>query len=161
MAPKYAIGCGAANPVAVSIAFDRGDPVIDTHDDAVADDAAVPYLHLFAQQAWHDDAHIVGNRRGLTALRDALTRALDGDLGVAEVFVEDGEGYFAVCRLREDMRDIALPYTDEVAAESAGSGRIGPWDIEPERLAAAMKAESERSEAANASSSISEPPEDR
>jgi hypothetical protein len=53
-------------------------------------------LHVYAAQQWHDEACIVGTRKGLEVLRDALNAALADADGVAagHVFANDGEGYF-------------------------------------------------------------------
>jgi len=54
-------------------------------------------LHIYGQEAWHDEAYLVGNRQALKALRDALTMLVDRDEVKAavdiEVFANDGEGY--------------------------------------------------------------------
>lgn len=74
------------------------------------------WLHLFAQPQWHFEASIVGTRKGIEALRDALNRALDDADGVAsaEVFANDGEGYGVnvyVVTFAE-MDRMQQPYTD-------------------------------------------------
>lgn len=53
----------------------------------------LPIVHLYAQSQWHMPAKIMGNRMGLTQLRDALDHAIK--LGVVEITVmaSDGEGY--------------------------------------------------------------------
>lgn len=40
-------------------------------------------LHVYAQPFWHADAIIAGDRVALTALRDTLTRMLDGTSSTA------------------------------------------------------------------------------
>lgn len=80
----------------------------------------VRFLHIYGQFMWHDDANIVGDREAITALRDALSAALDDRWGVSmarDVFVNDGEGYTVTVNVVDDepMQKMAGPYTDEMA----------------------------------------------
>lgn len=97
---------------------------------AIVHDA--PWLHLYTQERWHDDAAIVGTRAGLSALRDALDVALATGDGHAEceLFANDGEGYqlTVVAIDYERMETMALPYTDDVARETR-SAAIWPDDL--------------------------------
>lgn len=98
---------------------------------------SAPYLHIYGQRAWHDDAWIVGNRAALQDLRQALDAALsqfsatdDKHRHQADVFAVDGEGYrIKVCLLSGmDMEKMAAPYS----AEEARDGReevIYPDDL--------------------------------
>lgn len=52
-----------------------------------------PWLHVYGQFSWHSEAAIVGTKNGLTALRDAVSRAIETGQGQAEVIATDGEGY--------------------------------------------------------------------
>lgn len=89
-------------------------------------------LHLHAQGGHHEEAHIVGNRRGLRALRDAISRALGTGESECDQFTADGEGYSVFVRLDDaaphddDARQWALPYTQEYAAETREDA-IWPW----------------------------------
>jgi hypothetical protein len=83
-------------------------------------------LHIYAQQQWHDNAFIIGDREGLEILREAIDKALQTDGPInANVFANDGEGYTVVilcteshCEMVNAYWDkLAVPYTDEVAAE--------------------------------------------
>ena len=53
-------------------------------------------LHVYGQEAWHDDVAIVGNRAGLEALQAQLALVLAGpmlaDYGEG-YYVADGEGF--------------------------------------------------------------------
>jgi hypothetical protein len=73
-------------------------------------------LHVYAQPQQHEEAWIVGDLKALTALRDALSRVIDGkQASGAKSFCEDGEGYTAVVLCVEDPKiweKMALPYTD-------------------------------------------------
>lgn len=88
-------------------------------------DPALKLLHLYAQPAWRDDAHVVGNPEGLRALAAAVNEAIaQGKSTSEEVTVSDGEGY----RVRVFLDDTdwigpswtrhARPYTDEPARET-------------------------------------------
>ena len=83
-------------------------------------------LHIYAQPWEHSDAWIVGTRDGLTALRDALTRALASERAEPTAclqFVTDGEGY--ACFIvpndadwqSEKWMKLYRPYTDETAKD--------------------------------------------
>lgn len=83
-------------------------------------------LHLYAQPWEHSDAWIVGNREGLTALRDALNRALANEQTAPAAclqFVTDGEGYtcFVVPNdadwQSEQWMKLYRPYVDETAKD--------------------------------------------
>lgn len=56
-------------------------------------------LHLYAQEQEHDDAFVVGTRESLTALRNAIDQALEGEAAhrssdsLAEFTAADGECY--------------------------------------------------------------------
>jgi hypothetical protein len=89
-----------------------------------------PLLHLYAGPSFHMEGYVVGNREGLTKLRDAINAALereDCDFNAAVttdyhdscVFVSDGEGY-DIYVIRQDtdwQKDpwdhLAVPYTAE------------------------------------------------
>ena len=81
------------------------------------------FLHLYPQPFWHDEAYIVGNRKGLERLRDALNKALEdeGDVDVSvNVMANDGEGYSVhVVKVNdgEKINMLAVPYTDEISKE--------------------------------------------
>ena len=80
-------------------------------------------LHIIAQRAQHDDAHIVGTRDGLTRLRDAIEHALTHTNSTSkdEFFNNDGEGYFALirCISEDDVDTIPLGYTADYAKDDS------------------------------------------
>lgn len=82
-----------------------------------------PCVHILPQQCWHDPAFIVGNREGLTALRDAINDALIHESASTEVFADDGEGYRVAVVYRHDMSDVPFGYTDEIT----GRRRLPRW----------------------------------
>ena len=89
-------------------------------------------LHIYGQQAWHDNIAIIGTPKMLTGLRDLISSALidryflngeEKELGVAEsshkdlsLFTSDGEGYrLSVVALSENDKrwnKLAMPYHD-------------------------------------------------
>ncbi len=85
------------------------------------DDPAL--LHVYSPAAWHDDNVIVGNRDGLTRLKEAIEQALSGDRkhGVKEASTSDGEGFDMIVILNDDSwhddswKELKLPYTDPLS----------------------------------------------
>lgn len=89
-------------------------------------------LHIYGQQAWHDNIAIIGTPKMLTGLTDLISSALidryflngeEKELGVAEsthkdlsLFTSDGEGYrLSVVALPENDKrwdKLAMPYHD-------------------------------------------------
>ncbi len=95
-------------------------------------DEPTPMLHLYAQPFWHAEAYIVGDREGLTALRDAIDAALDTGRGTASPFASDGEGYEleVLAVSTEDAWRLGVPYTDEMALDKRkGNGVLWPYQI--------------------------------
>lgn len=88
-------------------------------------------LHVYAQGQWHGDAWLVGDREGLTALRDAVDRALTDGSAACEAFVDDGEGYAVlVVHLDHDgpWGRMRSPYIAEYCGRG---GPVEPLDILP------------------------------
>ena len=77
-----------------------------------------PTLHVLAQSLPHRPAVLIGNRAGLTALHNAILRAMSGGVAKAVVLANDGEGYGVVAVCREDMDGAPFGYTDEVFADT-------------------------------------------
>lgn len=79
----------------------------------------LPKVLIYPQPYWHQEAEVIGNRAGLEALRDAITRALGNGLDEAEVYCTDGEGYgITVLELCDELLDeMPLPYTDDDAKQ--------------------------------------------
>lgn len=77
-------------------------------------DPGAPWLHIYPQPRQHGQAFIRGNAEALTALRDALTAAIESGQGEAGVFAHDGEGYAVTCQ-RVNIGGLLgpLPYTEE------------------------------------------------
>lgn len=84
-------------------------------------------LHIYGQEAWHDDLNIYGNRKALEDLKCAIETLLKTkewnkempDNIFIESFVNDGEGFTCFIYLKEDkeMEDLPVPYTDEMAKD--------------------------------------------
>ena len=71
-------------------------------------------LHIYAQSMWHDEAFIVGGAKAITALRDALTHALEHGRSDVTLCASDGEGYSVIVVLanEDDIDELKMPYTD-------------------------------------------------
>ena len=89
-------------------------------------DHPISLLHLIAQATWHSPAFVVGNRLGLTALRDTIDKALQDGEAAIEVSADDGEGYgvHVRCVASDAMADIPLGYT---AGYAAGNREWPEW----------------------------------
>ena len=102
------------------------------------DMAEMALLHIYGQEAWHDDVYLVGNRAGLSALKTAIEEALAIGKGQTpekgQVFVSDGEGYSVkvLCN-DEDWQGefwgtLAVPYTEDFARDNRENA-VGPWKL--------------------------------
>jgi len=97
-------------------------------------------LHIYAQEQWHGEAYIVGNKGGLLELKKAIEQALSNGSGQTvdeygvPIYVNDGEGY----KVKVTMNNtgwlepfwvkLAVPYTEEVASEKRKDA-VWPWEI--------------------------------
>ena len=82
----------------------------------------LPWLHIYAQPEWHDDASIEGTRTALKNLRDAIDKALtDGRDAESKAIVADGEGYTVEIKIRshEYLRGARLPYVADYGRKTA------------------------------------------
>jgi hypothetical protein len=88
-------------------------------------------LHIFAQEQWHDSAYIVGTKEELKRLAAAISVAIEKGEQKCQFFVNDGEGYDVVIRVVDAVTAgrLSVPYTEEMASEKEGSGRIRPWEL--------------------------------
>jgi len=83
----------------------------------------VPLLHIYGQESWHDSVVVIGNRTALEMLLQTIKSALKTGRGDSEtVYPADREGYGIVVLLKdgeipEDWRQLALPYTNEIAKD--------------------------------------------
>lgn len=81
-----------------------------------------PLLHIYGQEAHHDDVEIVGNMEALSMLVNAIVDAIIKNNGETQnVFVSDGEGYSVRVMLHnkkwDDWHKLPMPYTTDYAAE--------------------------------------------
>lgn len=109
------------------------------------------HLHVYGQEAWHDEAFVVGDVAGLTALRDAIDAALrDGAAVTPVVFVNDGEGYQVVVAAVPDMSGVAVPYHDEFARHGSAGTMLPVLPVLPWRLEGVARLLKERDETGGA-----------
>lgn len=90
------------------------------------DPEIVPFLQIYPQWSWHDNATICGTRPALIAMREAIDRALadtDGVSLVGDVFANDGEGYDVAIHVLPltEMRRLS-PYYSDPNAKGFGDG---------------------------------------
>lgn len=75
-------------------------------------------LHSFGQTDPHGEAILIGNRKGLSALKDAIEAALDTGKGSCVLMPCDGENYeFQILMNEEDWQNpfwqkMAVPYCE-------------------------------------------------
>lgn len=71
-------------------------------------------MHVYGQTESHDEVSIIGDRKAIHALINALNQSLSSGLGDGDVFAADGEGYRIFCAVVEphEAQKLSLPYTD-------------------------------------------------
>ncbi|GEK32483.1 hypothetical protein [Kurthia sibirica] len=74
-----------------------------------------PKCHIYSQDSWHDEAYIIGNKKGLEKLRDAINLTLEKGNTKNDFWPKDLEGYDVLIACVEDevLDDLALPYSPE------------------------------------------------
>ena len=70
----------------------------------------VAWMQVYGQTFWHQPAKIYGNGIALTALRDAINKALEDKAASAAVFSSDGEGYELSIHLASQQELDQLPH---------------------------------------------------
>lgn len=73
------------------------------------------FLHIYAQQHEHDTSWIVGDKQSLTALRDALDKAIADHHASMSSFTADGEGFITTVVVTDDDKTknkMMLPYAE-------------------------------------------------
>jgi hypothetical protein len=90
-------------------------------------------LHVYAQEQWHSEVHIVGTPAALRHLARTLEKAAREQVAVTSepLFVNDGEGFeVRVVRLDDDKTadSLAVPYTRDFAEEKLDSA-VWPWKL--------------------------------
>ncbi|MBT9132882.1 MAG: hypothetical protein DDT33_01412 [Firmicutes bacterium] len=97
----------------------------------------IKLVHIYGQEAFHDEAYIVGNTEGLISVLRAIEGALKKGASEALVYANDGEGYQIRVILNDSPWDspswsyLAAPYSREFACEKREDA-IWPWDIRGE-----------------------------
>ncbi len=91
-------------------------------------------IHLWSNNAFHDEAYIVCNKKGLRQLRDELNRMLEQEVahGEIETMCNDGEGYDLHVIVAEGPDgwmpvETALPYIDEDFGAEKRANAVYPW----------------------------------
>jgi len=81
-------------------------------------------LAVYGQEYWHRDVMVIGDRGGLTVLRDVIDRALAKGAAEADVLVQDGEGYTVYVARGDsyaELADLRVPYKHPVARSEHGA----------------------------------------
>ena len=94
-----------------------------------------PQVHIYGQHGNHDEVYVVGDRKGLMQLAEAIQKALDGlhgqtwAQGVAGATARDGQGYaiYVVALSEERFAGTQLPYA-RAAKDTPPPGRP-PWSL--------------------------------
>ena len=83
-----------------------------------------PVVHIHAQHSHHMEAVVLGNEKGLIALRDAINEAIypGKEKAEVEVFCNDGEGYTIYVKMINDNKidNLPVPYTADHAQDKTG-----------------------------------------
>ncbi|MGP3739995.1 hypothetical protein [Bacillus altitudinis] len=97
--------------------------------DQLEDDDVLGLCNIYAQQTHHFEAFILGNKKGLIELRNAIDRALETGSSVAHVFPSDYEGYetyIALVNDEQSFEKLITPYVEEYIQEDDA---VDPIDI--------------------------------
>ncbi|PCK23402.1 hypothetical protein CEY02_01465 [Bacillus pumilus] len=85
--------------------------------------------NIYAQQSYHMEALILGNKKGLLELRNAIDEALETGSFVVNLFPSDFEGYEVCIAVVDDEKrfeKLTTPYVEEYAQDDDA---IGPIEI--------------------------------
>jgi negative regulator of genetic competence, sporulation and motility len=88
-------------------------------------------LHIYGQEAWHDDVYIVANYNTLIQLIDLLRNAVVQGNGEGSFYANDGEGYkVIVIKATDEQVSVLEPVysAEETETENTGKGLL-PWNI--------------------------------
>ncbi|USD83113.1 hypothetical protein M5E02_01390 [Bacillus safensis] len=95
----------------------------------VDDDDILEMCNIYAQETHHMEALILGNRKGLLELRNAIDKALETGSSVAHLYPSDFEGYETCIALVDDekqFKKLITPYVEEYTQDDDA---IDPIDI--------------------------------
>jgi len=90
-------------------------------------------MHIYAQNHWHDEVHIVADTSSLVALRAAIDDAIATGSGQSFAFVGDGEGYAVLIAKRDDAElydNLAVPYTDATGCGAKENDEAATWPFQ-------------------------------
>ena len=120
----------------------------NSRDDA-RDDNGLKRLQLYAQESWHMDAFILGNRSGLEALSQAVDEAMATAEGIAAtptLLPVDDEDYQVLVVRLDDVKRFGLligQYTAEFARSQDATG-LRPLDLSDRTLGILSRAANPR-----------------
>ncbi|WOQ72026.1 hypothetical protein R0126_15475 [Bacillus stratosphericus] len=95
----------------------------------VDDDDILEMCNIYAQETHHREALILGNRKGLLELKNAIDQALKTGSAVANLYPSDFEGYETCIALVDDekqFKKLITPYVEEYTQDDDA---IDPIDI--------------------------------
>jgi hypothetical protein len=77
------------------------------------------FLHIYGQRNEHDDVWIVGDKEGLTALRDLLNTIIDDVERNSSEFITADHECYKILAVRSDeatldAKEVCLPYSSNV-----------------------------------------------
>ena len=84
-------------------------------------------VHIYQQLTYHSAGGLIGNRAGLTQLRDAIDVALAHCRADAVTSQCDGEGYILRVLLLEDIEQAPLAYACEQEDSGIDRSQNGDW----------------------------------
>ena len=90
-----------------------------------------PYLPIYGQDRWHDEAFIVANLPALLLLRKAIDGAIHAGHGYVPAYTGDCEGFNTLVSRVDDPKefdDLAVLYNDEIARERRNDAER-PWKL--------------------------------
>lgn len=96
-----------------------------------SDMARLGVCNIYAQESWHMESFIIGNKQGLIELKNAIDKALNNRIGEADLFPTDFEGYTTYVALVEDeekFANLCIAYTNEPGV-GADKNSTHPTDI--------------------------------
>jgi len=92
-------------------------------------------LHFRSPTRFDDIAAIVGDRKGLERLRDAVDVAIARGAGGALLFCSDGEGYALAVALEPDMSEVQTSYSGEISPQRSKRERVPMYAVHNFRAA--------------------------
>ncbi|OLP63159.1 hypothetical protein BACPU_34770 [Bacillus pumilus] len=95
----------------------------------VDDDDILEMCNIYAQETHHMEALILGNRKGLLELRNAIDKALETGSSVAHLYPSDFEGYETCIALVDDENQFKKLITPYVEEHTQDDDAIDPIDI--------------------------------